>query len=411
MKTRFVLLIILGLVIRLILMPISLHPDLWAVVFAGKLFAYDGIFNIYDHLSKLSLTSDSLTINYGTNFFTYPPLAYFTFGLFSLIFKPFVSHDFINNLAVNLPNILSESRLYWHLFIFKLPYLIFDFGSLYFLRKLFSDPRSKLIASILWLLNPVVIYSTYLIGQFDIIPVFFCILSLYFAQKERGYLSVLMMGIGGAYKMYPLFFIPLIVILLGKDTRQKIILGIVGFLPYFLTILPFLGTPAFRSVVLLSNQSQKMFFAKIPVSGAEYLSLFIVGYIMLLSFSCFYRRDLWVWFGAVMLLFFSVTHYHPQWFIWLIPMLIITLVKYIKLTWVAVLLFGCWLLITLMFEPSLSIGLFTPLSHMPYVGIGLKEIISQYSDPYLIISIVRSIFAGISIGFMAYIFKLSNEKI
>ena len=333
MKTRLTILLLVGLAIRLILMPISLHPDIWAVIFSGKLFAYNGIINIYDYLSSISFTNNPLTVNYGPNFF-YPPLAFFTFGLFSFLLKPFTNIDFISNLTVNLPYILSDNRLYWHLFIAKLPYLIYDFGSLYFLRKLFVDNGEKIIATTLWLFNPVVLYSTYLIGQFDIIPVFFSIISLYFAKKDRAYLSVLMMGIGGAYKMYPLFFIPLIAILLGTNTRQKLQLGVVGLLPYLLTILPFMGSSAFRSVVLLSNQSQKILFAKIPVSGAEYLSVFVVGYIALLIFSVFTKKSLWALCMAVLLLLFSVTHYHPQWFIWLAPFMVISAVIHKNIRWV-----------------------------------------------------------------------------
>lgn len=139
---------VLGLVVRLTLMPITLHSDIWAVSFAQYLFSFKGVINIYDYLGNLPTTSP-LIQNYGSNFFTYPPLAYFSLGIFGFLLKPFFNHDFFNNLAVILPNVLNDQRLYWHLLLTKLPYLFFDFGCLYFLTRLFESDKQKRIAAVL----------------------------------------------------------------------------------------------------------------------------------------------------------------------------------------------------------------------------------------------------------------------
>jgi hypothetical protein len=59
-------------------------------------------------------------------------------------------------------------------------------------------------------------------------------------------------------------------------------------------------------------------------------------------------------------------------------------------------LFVCWLVITLLFEASLSYGLFSPLwpnlAHAQPLSVWLK-----YFDEFQIKSIMRSVFAGISI--------------
>mgnify|MGYP001571946016 FL=1 len=89
---------IVGLMIRLIVMPITLHSDIWAVSFVQKAFVFDGVTDIYDYLFNLPANS-ALAVNYGKNFFTYPPLAYFSLGIFGLILKPLVNADFLKNLA------------------------------------------------------------------------------------------------------------------------------------------------------------------------------------------------------------------------------------------------------------------------------------------------------------------------
>lgn len=399
--------LVLGLIVRLVLIPITLHPDLWAVSFSQYFFAFKGVFNIYDYLAGLPAGS-FLVKNYGQNFFTYPPLAYYTLGIFGLILKPFYNRDFFDNLAQNLPVILNDYRLYWHLFLTKLPYLFFDFGCLLILRKLFTDEKKEKLVTLLWLFNPLVLYTTYMIGQFDIIPVFFVLLSLYLAKRNKISWAVLALGIGGAYKMFPLFFVPFLVMAEAKNISQKVKLLVIGMLPYLFSLLPFVNSAAFRQNVLFSNQSQKMLFAKISVSGAEYLSVFVVLYIFLCSAVLFKRLQLWQWFLLVMLLFFSVTHYHPQWFLWLSPLLLLFWVENKKFKIFPIFLLLSWLMITLLFEPSLSISLFAPiykpLSFVP----SLSEQLNRYYDIFAFKSLIRSFAAGISISMAALLFL--NEK-
>lgn len=388
---------IIGLVVRLVLMPTTLHSDLWAISFSQYLFSFKGVVNIYDYLANLPAGS-ALSINYGSNFFTYPPLAYFSLGIFGLILRPFANADFLINLASRLPNILNDSRLYGHLFLTKLPYLFFDFGILWLVIKMFEDEKKKILAAILWIFNPFSLYSAYMVGQFDIIAVFWTVLAVYLYKQKKVYFAAVCLGIGGGMKMFPLFFIPILALSAGKDfkTTAKIILF--GFLPYVVSILPFIGSPAFRQTVLLSNQSQKMLFMKLPVSGAEYLSVFLVLYIFLVILSSLKKVDLWKWFLAVLLLFFSVTHYHPQWYVWVAPFLLFFWVEHREYKILAIILFLAWVIITLLFEPSLSVSLFAPLNHSLLYVKPLSEQLNNYYNVFDFKSLIRSLAAGVSLA-------------
>lgn len=403
----FLLVLALGLIIRFILMFVTLHPDFWAISFSEYLFSFKKIFNIYDYLAKLPDAS-ALVQNYGRNFFTYPPLAYYTLGSFGFIFKPLFNKDFFENLAVNLPGILNDGRLYQHLFLTKLPYLFFDLGILLLLSKFFDEKKERKLAVILWIFNPLVFYTSYMIGQFDIIPVFFTILSLYLIKIRKKKTAAFCLGIGGAYKMFPLFFLPFLAISEGKSFSYKIRLLLIGLFPYLTTILPFMGSSAFRQNVIFSNQSQKMLFAKINLSGAEYLSVFAVFYIFLVGLSWVKKLDLWKWFLLTMLLFFSVTHYHPQWFLWVSPFLIILWTRSPEFKFFPAAFFFCWLVITLFFEPSLSISLFAPISRSLIEVKPLNEIVNPFLDVFLVKSIIRSIFAGLVLAISAILIS-KNE--
>jgi hypothetical protein len=102
----------------------------------------------------------------------------------------------------------------------------------------------------------------------------------------------------------------------------------------------------------------------------------------------------------------SVTHYHPQWFLWVTPFLIWGLVekmgKYLE---VIIILIVSWLIITLFFEPSLSLGLFGPISPLLAKAPGLTDVLAKYTDVAQIKSIVRSIFAAASLFYTWQIIK------
>jgi len=173
-----------------------------------------------------------------------------------------------------------------------------------------------------------------------------------------------------------------------------------GFLPYLLTIAPFITSVAFRQMVLFSPKNQKMLFMGFPVSGAEVLYPFII-ILTLIYFHSLYSKikyELDEYFLLILLLFFSVTHYHPQWFLWATPFLLIYLIRSkFKFNIVILTLFGAWLFLTLLFEASLSYGLFNPLIPSLKDAISPAQIINKYTDVFQLKSIARSFFAACSI--------------
>lgn len=402
--------LVIGVVIRLVLMPITLHSDVWAILFSEYFFAFKGVANIYEYLSSLPADSP-INLNYGPNFFTYPPLAYYTLGIFGFILKPLYDSNFLENLAENLPKIVDNAKLFSQLFLVKLPYLFFDLGILALLLKYFQNSKQKALIAGLWLFNPLSLYTSYMIGQFDVIPVFFVLLSLFLVKQKRFSWAAFSLGVGGAYKMFPLFFLPFLAVSGGKDFKEKVKLFFIGIIPYLVSIFPFLGSSVFRQTVLFSNQSQKMLFAKINVSGAEYLSVFVVLYVFLFFSSCFKKAELWKWYLSVLLIFFSLTHFHPQWFLWISPLLVIFWTEYPKLGGLVFLLYFCWLGITLFFEPSLSLSLLAPILPSLLSVKPLSDTAGRFYDVFQLKSLLRSLFAGTALYVSVLCFsKTASEE-
>lgn len=405
--------LLIGVAIRLVLMPITVHPDLWGHSFTAYFFAYKGELNIYDFLLSLPKTHP-LVMNYGVNdIFIYPPLAYFTLGIFRVLVKPLADANFIPWLMVNLSHFYSYPTLGLQLFLFKLPYLFIDIASAFLLGALFDDPKKKKWAFNLWMFNPVTIYATFMMGQLDILPVFFTILSCYMIKKEKYGWGLFFLGIGGAYKMYPLLFIPPAAFLLGTTFWKKVKLLIVGFLPYILTIAPYLASKGFRAMVLFGPKETKMLYMSLPVTAAEGVFPFIL-FLVLIYLAAYYlkkKMPVELSFLGVLLLLFSVTNYHPQWFLWLTPFLIWSLVKYsFKYVEIVIAMLATWLIITLLFEASLSYGLFVPIWHNLQNAPSLSVYLAKLTDVAVFRSVIRSVFAGLAVYYFYNIYK-ENQNV
>ncbi|MFA6185052.1 MAG: hypothetical protein WC720_02755 [Candidatus Shapirobacteria bacterium] len=390
--------LVIGIVIRIFLMAFTYHPDLAGQSLSSYFWGFKNVTNVYEHL--LSLPPDHpLVRNFGVNdIFIYPPLTYFTLGTFQKIFAFTGLGNFLET-VMSGTNIYSIPGLSWYLFILKFPYLFFDLAVAFLLYKYFNNPRQKYLAFILWLFNPVTLYATFCMGVFDIIPVFFTVLSAYFLKKEKLSFSALSIGFGIAFKMYPLFLLPFVIFKANKWS-QRIKLLIISFLPVIITNLPFIFSSAYRYMVF-SPKSQKMLHMEWMLSGAEGLFPFLLILIMLylLSQNKLLRPKFYIsYFFVMFLLLFSVTHFHPQWFIWITPFLIIELINYrFKEAWIYLGLLFIYIFIVFTFENSLSIGLFAPLDPSLASFEGTQSIITKATDINQLKSYFRSIFAGISI--------------
>ncbi|MCX6727060.1 MAG: hypothetical protein NTY75_04650 [Candidatus Shapirobacteria bacterium] len=397
-KSKFLIPLIIGLAIRIFLMAFTYHPDLAGQSLSSYFLGTKNVTNVYEYLLSLP-PSHPLVKNFGvSDIFIYPPLTYFTLGSFQKIFA-FTGLSYFLETVMSGANIYLIPNLPWYLLIIKLPYLIFDFAVAFLLYKYFTNPRHRYLAFIIWIFNPVTLYATFCMGVFDIIPVFFTVLSAFLLKKNKLALSALAIGFGIAFKMYPIFLLPFIIFKSDK-WLSRIKIGIISLLPVILTNLPFITSSAYRYMVF-SPKSQKMFYMEWMLSVAEGLFpfLLILTFLYLLSQNKFLRPKFYCsYFMVVFLLLFSVTHFHPQWFIWITPFLIIELLNYhFKEAWLYLGLVFIYIFIVFTFENSLSVGLFAPLNPSLASFVGTQSILTKAVDINQLKSYFRSVFAGISI--------------
>ena len=393
----------LALVVRLLLAFGTYHSDAAVFPFAGRVIFTGHAGDFYDYLWDLPDNAPELKI-YPRNLFNYPPVTYFSLGTVSGILTAPLG-GFVDEFIYNLEDTFGDIRLNILLLVIKLPLLAFDLGTLYFLLKMFEKESQKKAVYILWLFNPVNLYATYMMGMYEIIPVFFVVASLYFAKKRGKLASALMLGLGASFKIFPLMFlVPLSAT--TSDWRERLKIFAAGFGVYIISILPFLGSTGFRQTALVAGQTMKSLYLTLPISGGEAIIPYLALYIFF-SLAFLINKGnaqvLWKRYFYILLLFFMLTHYHPQWFLWITPFFIYDFVysKYKNWLVLAIALFSYFGLITL-FDPGLSTRLFAPIFPHLYEAPGLWELLGIRFDLNFARSVLHTLFVGAALYWFVY---------
>lgn len=415
MKKALFLLLAAGIIIRVFLSATAFHEDLKAFYYGGTLVSQGNLFNLYDYLSNLPSDNPILKI-YTQELFIYPPLSYLYFALPSAVINLLIDPQVTQTFLLAPETLFGQPIIWFILLTFKFFYIFFDVTIAFFLASFFKEDKKKLMAFTFWIFNPVTLYATYTMGQFDIIPTFMVLLVLYLVNKSKGeatlYREAVLLGIGGAFKIFPLLLlVPLAA--LKKSWLERLKVLIIGVVTYGLTIIPFISSIGFRTNALLAGLSTKSFYSQLPVSGGQSIILFIV--FVIFFYLIFLRshmpyKGLWKMFFLMLLSFFIFTHSHPQWLVWITPFLVIQLVKSSLKDWLLVVL----ILISfagglMLFEPGLNIRLFAPLVPNLYIQPGFLEIFGKTSELNFYRSILHSLFVGVAAYYVYRIFPKKSE--
>ena len=221
-----------ALIIRLVFMPITMHSDLLFIHYFPSFLSLHGVWDVYGYFGDHFLSK---------GFTYYPPGVYYLTAFFQWTlhalepgFGPFMEQ------ARSLMDRGAETAQYFApyttdkvlrlVFWMKLPYLCAEAGCLWLLGKLY--PERKPEAWNWWLWNPVVLFSTYIFGQYRIFSAFWMFCVLYAVSKNRKREAALCLGALCLLENYALFLlIPSLMALEEKWTGRFRLLGWALFLP------------------------------------------------------------------------------------------------------------------------------------------------------------------------------------
>jgi hypothetical protein len=365
---------LLGLFIRLLFMPFSMHVD---PRFNGDLLAINESAFSFLH-NPLSATT------------VYPPLAMYTIGLNQYIWNlPLSIQSLLNDPKINItPNI------FYILFSTKTLYLLFDLMIFFlWLRFYRNDLYKRRLAGLFWLFNPLVIYDAYIHGQYDLIPIFFVVLSLYFLKERKQGWAAFLLGIGGCYKDFPLFFLLPLVIISAKSWRERLVLFLLGILPYILLKLPFLGQYSAR----FSDFSSWFSLTSYDLGLGSQVYIFFIFYAILLwvlyqsnanTFEAFWRACF-----AILLVYYQFSYFDLHYWVWIVPFATIYLVEYPREAKPFYVVIG--LLLLPLLAPTPLARFLAPISPRFFLRLpSLMEALNPYLPMLFLTNVVRSLLAG-----------------
>jgi len=262
------------------------------------------------------------------------------------------------------------------------------------------------------MLNPISIYASSIIGQFDVLPTLIVVLSLYLARKGKVYYSVFLLGIGAAFKHFPFFFLVPACLIMSRKLWKRISLFIVGMLPYWIVVFPFFSAIYIKSVILNQTTIRPMppfiasFLGKIQaLVGFEFpLPVFVAAYSLLVLYLFLKPRNnydsLWKSFLVVLLIFYATSQFGFHHFLWLMPLLILWVTKnpkYKKIYWLMIILI---IILNIYSNNKYFIGIFVPLNSALFYIPSIKSLINPILN-ILIYILLRGTFSFTCL-FLAY---------
>lgn len=408
-------LFIIGLLIRFIVMPFAGHFDIRGINFGVYNLPYNHALNVYDNVEK-SPVDYIVNVNFGREYFVYPPLTYFTLGSFMYLLKPLYGPNFASWISGNGNNInwvLEHDNVFRYLFLMKIPYLVFDVGILALLFHLFKNRVDKNRLYFLWWLNPMSIFLIYLWGQFDVIPAYFTLLSLSLAINKKVLQSALALGIAAAFKNYPLMLLPILAVVSAKNIKTFFQTIVAGLAPYLISIIPFVRSEFFRDTVLISRHSQKLMDFRITIGGNDGLYPFFVGYTLIFFISAYLIKGklskLYVPYISVLLWYYSTVNFHHQWFLWIIPFLVYAVMIHKELSLLFVWIIFLFFFRLAVIQADVTFELFAWISSSFNDIPKTRAILGQIYDIDRLRGIVNSLYMGSSLFLIPYLWQKAKR--
>ncbi len=325
LRRTFLRWLLLGLLLRLLFMPFSLHTDFLSehvrveqIAFKGNLFA-GGSQYLAHYLDALFLRTFAPLLPDHAQILALPGEG----GTAATVEYPF------------LLDFLKSPYAYRTIFLLKLPYLLFDLASGLILLHFFTDLRKGLRAFKFWMVNPVMIYAVFIYGRYETYALFFILLSLFYLKRRRKMASALCLGLAIPSRAYALMYLPLYLLFLDSSWKVRARSALLALLPtgaYSLLLYIFNISPPFYKYVPTRNVAAALVhggFAGLilePTTGAPEIHLLVLAYILLFLWAISKKRYgefsyLFSLLAIQLFLFFSFSFFSTHWFAWTGPFL------------------------------------------------------------------------------------------
>jgi hypothetical protein len=372
--------VLVGTLIRLLFMPFTMAVD---PRFTGDVTAY--VWAVQEWIAR-ETTSFS---------FLYAPLTYSTFSGWLGIVEPLTRFPDLSIFGKSAQfEWLAFPYVFRNLFLFKMLYLLPDLGSAIVLWKMLrAKPSRARLAILAWVFNPLVIYTAYIHGQADLIPVFFVWLGLLAAAKKRSAWAAFWIGISACFKFYALIFLPPLAIILARTRWERAKLLLAGALPFVLLCVPYAGSYPQLDQLLLSHR----FVVGYDLGYGAQVYVLFAAYGFLLWYLHHHRastiRDLWQSCLAILLIYYQISHFDVHYWTWAVPFAMLLWLERPAQARPFLLSISAGLLF--LTAPLAVARFLAPISPRFFLRLpSLMEALNPYLPMLFIVNVVRSLMAG-----------------
>lgn len=354
-----VIYILLGVLVRLLLMPSAVHDDMLSATWREYSYIYNGQFNVSDLMEA-------------------------TMSFYMKLIKPLLTDlpSLLNRADANLAtstvsyvDFVSNRHALRDLFLLKIPYLLFDFATLVVILKTLKERSSRFIGVVFWAFNPLNLFASYMWGRFEVMPMFFTFLAFFFAYKKNTWPALFALSLAISTRTSYILFLPFFVIYFAKNWKDAILFTIASLIPPFITshVIGYLGGGSVSDTL----QSGFLDFTIRGQVGNEFTATALnvilyplVLYLFYLGKKKSFKRL--VSFSTIgIAAYFAFSYFHPQYLTWLTPCLLLATTMNKRIIWPVVGLNLSYLaVIDLYFGYSRTTGLFSPLDPNLFATLG-----------------------------------------
>jgi uridine kinase len=223
--------------------------------------------------------------------------------------------------------------IYLQNIIYHIPILIADFGIYFFLLKFLPNFKKKI--SIYYLLSPILIFSSYIYSQHDLIPTALIFIASFYVSKKDFSKGFLIYGLSVALKWHTIIVLPVFLLFTlqkGKKHHKLVKYTLFTLLPLLITLLPFASID--KAINLFKvNESSLIFESFIQIKDLK-IYLFPFLYSLIIVWCLRFKRlnsELFLGLNAIIFLMFIIVVYpNPGWFLWSLPFMTYSFIKYNK---------------------------------------------------------------------------------
>ncbi|MDY3909029.1 MAG: uridine kinase [Eubacterium sp.] len=264
------------------------------------------VYNFFGKLQEHQLINPyNIPENTG-GIFPYPPMMFFIECLGGGLSMLFGKNIFISNI------------------LFKLPNLFFDCLGLYYLTKLFPDKRKY--SAIIYFASPIILYSTYMHGQLDIIPTVLCFGAVYYLTAFRNrsdFKFMLCLFLALSCKLHILAIIPVLFLFIWKRDgwRKAIYLNLMPMIATALLMIPFWSNHFFETVIMNNDQTvlTKVIFSYDSIKIYIPILAVVLVYLKVYTISKINKELLYSLCGILFAVFIVLVPPMPGWYVWSVP--------------------------------------------------------------------------------------------